>query len=143
MVQGEKRLLIGTEILHYRSGDTYAAAVDLPMRVEILLCTPARPYLAVALRPDPALIVDLLRQSEAGADPCGGRAFAVHAADGELLDAYRRLLCLLDRPDELAVRGPLIQREILFRLLRGPQAPCCAGSQPEAARKPASGRPSR
>ncbi|MFN3311918.1 MAG: AraC family transcriptional regulator N-terminal domain-containing protein [Hyphomonas sp.] len=123
IIQGRKRLLIGAEVLHYQGGDTYVAAVDLPMRVEILGCTRARPYLAVKLGPDPALIADLAGRSGTTAEPSAGRAFAVHPADAELRDAYRRLLQLRDRPEEIAVLGPLIQREILFRLLRGPQGP--------------------
>lgn len=121
IVQGEKRLLIGAEILHYRSGDTYTAALDLPMRVEIIGCSKARPYLAINLRPDPALIADLIGQSDSAAAPAMGRAFAVHRADADLRDAYARLVRVLCKPDETMALGPLIMREILFRLLRGDQ----------------------
>ena len=123
ILQGEKRLTIGGDVLHYRAGDTYAAAIDLPTRIEILGCSLSRRYMAVALRPDPALIADLARRSETGTPASSARAFAVHSADTDLLDAYRRLMQLLDRPDDLDVMGPLIEREILFRLWQGPQRP--------------------
>jgi len=123
ILQGEKRLLIGSEVLRYRSGDTYVSAVDLPTRIDILGCSRKEPYLAVSLRPDPALLADLVAPSEALVAAPGPRAFAVHSANEDLLDAYRRLLHIIDRPGDLDVLGPLIEREILFRLLQGPQGP--------------------
>ena len=119
IVRGEKRLIIGSEVLHYRAGDTYASAVDLPMRVEVLGCGPSHPYLAVNVTPDPAIIVDLAERTHA--DPSGCRGFAVHPAVADLMDTYRRLLYLLERPDEIEVMGPLLRRELHFRLMRGPQ----------------------
>src|SRR6185312_15903335 len=45
----------------------------------------------------------------------------VHAAPAELVEAMVRLLRLLDAPRDAPVLRPLIEREILWRLLRGPQ----------------------
>jgi transposase len=39
----------------------------------------------------------------------------------DLLDPIARLLRLLDRPDDVAVLGPMLEREILWRLLTGEQ----------------------
>jgi AraC-like DNA-binding protein len=123
ILQGEKRLSIGRNALHYRVGDTYAAAIDLPTRIEILGCSRTRPYIAMTLRPDPTLLADLAQRSEPMAPTSGTRAFAVHPADKDLLDAYRRLLQTLERAGDLDVMGPLIEKEILFRLLQSPQDP--------------------
>jgi transcriptional regulator GlxA family with amidase domain len=41
--------------------------------------------------------------------------------DANLLDAFVRLTRLLDAPDEARVLGPLITREIIYRLLVGEQ----------------------
>jgi AraC-like DNA-binding protein len=41
-------------------------------------------------------------------------------ADEELLDAVLRLLRLLDRPEDFAVLGPGVEREIHWRLMNGP-----------------------
>jgi transcriptional regulator GlxA family with amidase domain len=38
-----------------------------------------------------------------------------------LLDAWRRMLRLLDKPAEIPVLAPMLEREIAFRLLQGPQ----------------------
>jgi hypothetical protein len=47
---------------------------------------------------------------------------ATGPAGPELLDAAARLLRLLDHPADALVLGPMIQREILWRLLTGPHA---------------------
>jgi len=49
------------------------------------------------------------------------RAIAVSLLDGHLLDAFVRLVRLLDAPAEARVLRPLITREILYRLLVGEQ----------------------
>jgi AraC-like DNA-binding protein len=51
------------------------------------------------------------------------RGVAVNAAPAELLDASVRLLRLLDRPEDIPVMAPLIEQEILYRLLTGPFGP--------------------
>ncbi len=49
------------------------------------------------------------------------RAIAVSPLDGTLLDAFVRLVRLLDAPAEAQVLLPLITREIIYRLLMGEQ----------------------
>ncbi|WP_369372907.1 helix-turn-helix domain-containing protein [Promicromonospora sp. Populi] len=48
-------------------------------------------------------------------------ALATSRAPAELLDAVGRLILLLDRPRDLPVLGPMVQREILWLLITGPQ----------------------
>ncbi|MNE22591.1 HTH-type transcriptional activator RhaS [compost metagenome] len=47
------------------------------------------------------------------------RGIAVNAAPTELLDATIRLLRLLDTPSEIPIMAPLVEQEILYRLLTG------------------------
>jgi transcriptional regulator GlxA family with amidase domain len=48
-------------------------------------------------------------------------AFAVNPVTPDLLDAWLRLLRLLDAPKDIAALAPLYEREILYRLVQGPQ----------------------
>ena len=48
---------------------------------------------------------------------------AAYPTDDELIDAICRLVRLLDQPAAVATLAPLIEREILFRLLGGPHGP--------------------
>jgi len=45
---------------------------------------------------------------------------AVHAASPQLIDAVGRLVTLLDHPDDVRILRPLLDKEILWRLLSGP-----------------------
>jgi len=51
------------------------------------------------------------------------RGMAVGALSEPLLCAFLRLLDLLDEPEHIPILAPLVQREILYRLLVGPQGP--------------------
>src|SRR5207245_5100493 len=82
-----------------------------------------RVYLRLRLELAPTLVSSVL--VEAGhASPPGPadmRAIAVSPLDGNLLDAFVRLVRLLDSPAEAPVLLPLITREIIYRLLMGEQ----------------------
>lgn len=59
--------------------------------------------------------------AEGGKAPRGELpALAVHRSDDDLIDAACRLMRLLDQTDSIPVLAPLIEREILYRLLNGP-----------------------
>jgi AraC-like DNA-binding protein len=71
---------------------------------------------------NPATIATLLLETAAGdratVEPLG---IGMSEATPELLDPVVRLLRLLDHPKDVAVLGPMIEREILWRLLAGGQ----------------------
>lgn len=121
ILQGEKRLLIGTQVLTYTAGQTFTASVELPVIGEVVEATTVDPYLAVRLTFDRAVIADLMREAPGPTKMPDTRSFSVNHASDSLLDAWSRMLRLMDQPEEIAVMAPLLEREILFRLLRGPQ----------------------
>jgi transcriptional regulator GlxA family with amidase domain len=47
-------------------------------------------------------------------------AFSVAAVTPELLDAWVRMLRLIERPSDIAMLAPAYEREILYRVLQGP-----------------------
>lgn len=64
------------------------------------------------------MLLETATSDSGAAEPSG---LAVSEASTELLDPIARLLRLLDRPDDVAVLGPMLEREILWRLLTGEQ----------------------
>jgi AraC-like DNA-binding protein len=116
MAQGGKRLLLGDQVFEYRAGQCLIVAADLPVTGDFRDASPQVPSLAVglALRPAP-----IARHSRTTADP---PAIATAQAGPELLDAVARMLRLLDHPSDAPVLAPLIEQEILWRLLTGPHA---------------------
>jgi AraC-like DNA-binding protein len=125
MAQGGKRLLLGEEVFEYRAGECLVVAADLPVTGHFLDVSPGVPSLAMGLMLRPAAIAPLMlevpggRWSRAAASP---PTIATGQAAPELLDAVARMLRLLDHPADARVLAPLIEKEILWRLLTGPHA---------------------
>ncbi|MCV7286963.1 AraC family transcriptional regulator [Mycolicibacterium wolinskyi] len=122
MAQGGKRLHLGEEVFEYRAGQYLLVAASLPVTGHYL-GAPTQAALAMGLVLRPAALATLMLQ--AGSDlpirvAGSGPAIATGDADPDLLDAVARLLALLDRPRDAPVLAPLIEQEILWRLLTGP-----------------------
>jgi len=120
VLRGTKRVVIGDRTLRYDSNHFFIASIDVPASRVTIEDSPEAPYVAVRLAIDQDilsdLVVDIARKVEGATT-----AFAVGAMTPELRDAWSRMLRLLDAPDEIDTLAPLIEREILFRLLQGPQ----------------------
>jgi len=122
VVQGAKRTVVGDRVFEYGEGDFVVVSTDLPIASRIVRASAEQPYLACGLNLNPATIASLLLEApgadDLAATPC---SMGVQAAPLELQEAMVRLLRLLDQPRDAPVLRPLIEREILWRLLRGPQ----------------------
>jgi AraC-like DNA-binding protein len=118
MAQGGKRLLLGEQVHEYRAGQYLLVGTDLPVTGHFVGATPRTPALGLGLALRPAAIAPLLL--EAPSCPPPASPIAIGDAGPELLDAALRLLRLLDHPADAPVLAPLIEREILWRLLTGP-----------------------
>lgn len=121
ILQGEKRLQVGGRFYRYAAGEMFTASFDLPATGEITVASEASPYLAVRLTLDFATISDLLRQMPVSDHPAANHGLSINRVDSELADAWSRMVRLLEKPDKIRVMAPLIEREMLYRLLQGPQ----------------------
>ena len=121
IVQGEKTMRVGDRLLTYSAGQAFSASFDLPATGYIPAASEAEPYLAVRLTLDFTLLGDLLHQMPLSAEVPTAPAFAIGTVSEALLDAWLRMVRLSDRPEEIKVMAPLLEREILFRTLKGPQ----------------------
>lgn len=119
IVQGKKTMTIGDRTLRYDPATYFVMAVDLPAIGRVHPGPGGQPYLAVSLTLDPRVVAEVLETMPPGDDR--GPGFAVAAVTPELLDAWVRLMRLTRRPDEAATLAPLYEREILFRVLQGPE----------------------
>lgn len=121
ILQGEKRLQVGAQSIRYSAGEMFTASFDLPATGEITEASEALPYLAVRLTLDFAAIRDLLHQMPVSDIPASQPGIGVNQVNDTLADAWLRMVRLLAKPDEIGVMAPLVEREILYRLLQGPQ----------------------
>ena len=123
-LQGSKHVLIGDKQLSYGPGQSMLATIDLPISYHITRATAAEPYLGVMLKFDQSLLIQVAstlekpREDKAVFEP-----ISLRRLDATVLDAVHRLLLLLDEPKLIPQLSPLIQHEILIRLLHGPHAP--------------------
>jgi len=117
ILQGRKQLSIGEQTLSFGPGECLLVSHDLPVRSRITRA----PYLALVLKVDVATIRKLYDEvAESALDDERARAAEIHRADPGLLDALRRYLELADSPADAKVLGPLISKEIHYRLLVAP-----------------------
>lgn len=125
VLQGAKCLELGSDTYRYGVGDYLVVSLDLPVASRVTEASAERPFLGMGLAIDPARVKDVLARVDAV--PANGasdmRGVAVQVAPPELLDAALRLLRLLDRPQDIAALAPLLEQEILYRLLTGPLGP--------------------
>lgn len=122
VAQGAKRAMLGDEVFEYREGQFLVVTVDLPIAGCVTQASPELPYLAAGMTLQAATISSLLLEMHPGdmaaAEPAG---FAVSDAPEDLLDTVVRMLRLKDSPRDAAVLGPLVERELVWRLLHGAQ----------------------
>ncbi|WP_229776687.1 AraC family transcriptional regulator [Deinococcus ruber] len=123
VLSGQKRVTLGEEQFLMTPGHLLLTSANLPVTPQVLEASPEQPFLAVMLTLDiPALATLLLsHQVPSSGSRASQRAMAVEVATPELLDAFRRLLALLDTPRDLPILAPLIEQELLYRLLVSPQ----------------------
>jgi AraC-like DNA-binding protein len=122
MAQGAKRLYLGQEVIEYLAGDCLIVTASVPLSGHFIDATPRSPALAVALRLRPDAVAALIPELPDGRRLRATDQSSIHAfaADVALLDAVARLLRLLDSPEDQGLLAPMIEREILWRLLTGP-----------------------
>jgi AraC-like DNA-binding protein len=120
ILQGSKSMTIGDQTLHYDPASYFVMSVDLPAVGSVHPATTGEPYLAISLTLDPQVIAGVLEQAPASAGRTVGQGFSVATVTPELLDAWVRMLRLMERPDDIPVLAPAYEREILYRVLQGP-----------------------
>jgi AraC-like DNA-binding protein len=119
--QGVKRTVLNGVPYDYRAGQYLVVSVDLPVIGQALEASREEPFVVFSMTLEPAAIAPLLLEAAEEARPPAFTGLAVSDATPELLDPVVRLLRLLDRPDDLRVLAPGLQREILWRLITGEQ----------------------
>jgi AraC-like DNA-binding protein len=127
ILQGEKRVIVGSTTLDYGPGEYLVVTLDMAGAGHIVNATPEQPYLLLNLELDPAELASIVLEAgikltaalTAPAEPV--MAAYVGRAGGELLEAWYKLLRLLQSPpQEAAFLAVGLRREIIYRLLTGP-----------------------
>jgi AraC-like DNA-binding protein len=118
VAQGRKCARLGGVEYLYQASEYLIVGIDLPVIGAVVEASADAPYLCLKLQLDRNLLAGMLP----GAQPeRPGPPISIAPASPDLIDAAVRMLRLLDAPDDIEALAPLIEREILHRLLNGPQ----------------------
>ncbi|ARM90253.1 MULTISPECIES: AraC family transcriptional regulator [Rhizobium] len=122
ILQGSKDVAIHDNLLRYDSAQYLVSALDLPLSGQIHNADDGRPYISVSLVLDPSLLSQIAADMPPIRDPdAPGIGIAINSMTPPLRDTLLRLLTLLDTPSDIPVLAPMAERELLYRLLQGPQ----------------------
>lgn len=118
VLQGAKESALGHERIRFGAGEALIVSLDLPTVSQVVEASPSRPYVALALALDLAMLRGLADEIDAPGESEGAsRAIETGVAAERLVAAMGRLFALVEDPVERRVMAPLLKREIHFRLL--------------------------
>jgi AraC-like DNA-binding protein len=122
VASGTKHVCLGDRIFNYSTGQYLIVSVDLPLEAHVAEASQGAPYLGLGFMLRPAVIASLLLEAgtpqSPGSDPPG---IAISDLTNDLVDPVIRLLRLVERPADIPILAAAIEREILWRLINGPQ----------------------
>lgn len=121
VAQGSKQVNLGRTSFIYDESRFVVTAVDLPIVSWVAEATEDFPCLALSIKFDMSIVRELLSRdeihvAEASSD---SPAMSIGEITPEFLNACCRLVDLLDNPQDIPFLSGLIQREIIYRVLRG------------------------
>lgn len=123
VAQGSKRVDLGQKSFVYNESRFLLTSVELPTFSQVVEASEERPCLAMVVNLEMPVVRELLAREEvhladaAADDP----AMITGEITVELLNACCRLVDLLETPAHIPFLSGLIQREIIYRLLCGPE----------------------
>jgi len=123
VAQGRKQVNLGRASFVYDESRFLLTAVDLPIVSWVAEATEEVPCLVLSLKLDMSMVREVLGREEIHVAEAAPESPAMSTGETtpELLGACCRLVDLLDSPLDIPFLSGLIQREIIYRILQGPE----------------------
>ncbi len=123
VAQGRKQANLGGTNFIFDQSRYLLTSLDLPVICNVIEASEQVPYLCFVLKLEMPAVRELLTREEIQAPeaPSDEPGMATGETTPELLDACCRLVDLLNSPQDIPFLSGLIQREIIYRILRGPE----------------------
>ena len=120
VAQGRKRVKLGRTTFIYDESRFLLTSVDLPVVSQVIEASEERPYLCLLLKLEMPMVRELLSREEihVAEAPSDNPAMTTAETTVEFLGAFCRLVDLLNTPQDIPFLSGLIQREIIYRILR-------------------------
>lgn len=121
IVQGEKEVGIGEELIRYNPDMYLLSSVHMPAKVRITNASPEKPYMGFTVTFSMEEIYDVLKQMDFFDEPQNKDQEGLYFGkmEVELLDSVLRLIQTLHSPEKIKILAPLYIKEILYFLIRG------------------------
>lgn len=120
IAHGEKRVFLGDTVYTYNPSRYLVLPVPLPVECEAIV-SPDGPLLGITIRVDPLTVGEILLELDETRPPADDLHRGIYTApmtEG-IAGAAVRLLEALSLPDDGRILGPMIVREMIYRVLRG------------------------
>lgn len=123
IAQGRKEVQFGPKTFIYDSSRYLLTSVDLPIISRVVEASDAAPCLAFALKLDISIVREFLSREELHISDRLDESPAMCTGEttAEFLSACCRLVDLIDNPEDVPFLSGFIEREIVYRILRGPE----------------------
>jgi AraC-like DNA-binding protein len=123
VAQGRKRATLAGTTFIFDQSRYLLTSLDLPVICNVIEASEAVPYLCFVLKLEMPVVRELLSRDEIHAPEAASDSLAMATGEttAELLEACCRLMDLLNAPQDIPFLSGLIQREIIYRILRGPE----------------------
>ncbi|MEZ8824070.1 AraC family transcriptional regulator N-terminal domain-containing protein [Vibrio amylolyticus] len=126
MGQGQKRIHLNEHSLNYGAGDYLVIGVPLPLECETMTDNDA-PLLGLCIDVDLTLLNALVGQLGVKSEHKPAVGLQKAQVDDKLQDACIRLICSLHNEAEKKILGHDLVKEIIYRVLVGPQGDTLMG----------------
>ena len=123
VLQGAKHMEIGGEVLRQEAGSSFASLIALPANRCVFERSLGQPYVSTGLELNYDMLGTLLADVPASSLRFASPNFTIASGDADLLEAWDRLLELLDRPKDIPAIAEARERELLYRLLESVHGP--------------------
>ncbi len=121
ILQGQKEMSVGQQSIELNEGDVLLVSHDLPVASKITQASVERPYLALIFSLDLSILRGLYEQvGEAATNKDHATSLSASKAEPAWTAPMVRYLELMHAPMDVQVLGPMILKEIHYRLLLSP-----------------------
>jgi AraC-like DNA-binding protein len=121
LLQGSKNLYVGDQKIHYQELSYLIIPLMMPVTGEIVQASETKPYVGISVSLDLRELSELLiDMAENKAEPCHKSCIKMVDADIESMSTFARMLALHDSPQDIPIMLPMLKRELMYRMLKGP-----------------------
>lgn len=123
VIQGAKHVILADEKLVYDTSNYLLTSLHLPSVFQVRKASKAKPYLGLRLLFDMKEVAQMMVDSELPPprDHHCELGMSLGKMTHPILNALLRLVQLLEHPKDIPILAPIIQKEIIYRLLTGDQ----------------------